>query len=347
MQNVILLTSPYSEIGGVSSFVKNILPKLPDNTIVFRRGNQSGHGKWYNMLASIIMPIRFMLVLLFYHPNRIVINTSLGSSLIIRDGILVMLAKLLKRKTLLIIHGFDEAALKHKRLLRWGYFRADAICVLADEFRQKVIEAGFERKVYVQLNPVSEDILALDVKELPPVTKMLYIGRIETAKGVYINLDTFKLLKEKHPEMTFDIVGTGSEYENVKEYIKKNHLEGVTMHGFKSGKEKNDILKSCGFTSSSSSYKEGLPISILEAMAVGQLIISRPVGGIVDLYKQCDFGKMTSSLDAKDFADAYEELIADPTKVEFIRRRNREFALKYFAPKSIVENISRIFNEIK
>lgn len=343
--NSYVITAPHSSIGGVTAFVKNILPELGGKAIVFRRGNNPDKGKMANLVALLLMPLFFGYKLAYTKPFRVIINTSLGNSLLVRDGILVFISKLLKRKTLLIIHGFDEKALAYKRLLRWGYFRADAICVLADEFRQQIIKAGFKRNVYVQSNPVSKDILDLNISSLPPASKMFYIGRIETAKGIYITLDTFKMLKDKHPEMTLDVVGTGSEYDNVVKYIQDQHIEGVTMHGFKSGKEKNNLLMNCGF-SSSSSYKEGLPISILEAMAVGQLIISRPVGGIVDLYKQCNFGKMISSLDAKDFADAYEELIADPAKVERIRKNNREFALKHFTPKAIVENIDRIFNEM-
>ena len=341
-----IITAPYSEIGGVTAFVNNVLPGFGFKTTVFRRGNNPYKGKLWNYVALFLMPISFLFKVIYINPSRIIINTSLGKSLLLRDGIFVFISKLLNRKTLLMIHGFDEKALIYNRLLRWGYFKADAICVLADEFRQQIISAGYKRKIYVQFNPVSKDILDLKISSLPPVSKMFFIGRIETAKGIYISLDTFKMLKDKHPEMTLDVVGTGSEYENVVKYIQDQRIEGVTMHGFKSGKEKNDLLMNCGSSSSSSSYKEGLPISILEAMAVGQLIISRPVGGIVDLYKQCDFGKMISSLDAKDFVDAYEELIADPIKVERIRRNNREFALKYFTPKAIVDNIDRIFNEM-
>ncbi len=293
------------------------------------------------------MPVRFLWLLLYNHPERVIINTSLGTSLLFRDGILVLLAKLLNRKTLLIIHGFNEIVLRHKQLLKWGYFKADAICVLAEEFRKVIVEAGYNGRTHTQLNPVSEEILNSHNIPLPPLSRMIFIGRIETAKGIYISLDSFKLLKDKHPEMTFDVVGTGSECENVKKYIKDCKIDGVTMHGFKAGKEKNELLQNNAVTSFPSSHKEGLPISILEAMAVGQLIIARPIGGIVDLYQQCNFGKMISSLRAEDFAEAYEELIAEPDEVMRIRLHNKEFAKEHFSPQAIVKNIEKIFDEMQ
>ncbi len=341
----VLITSPYTNTGGVAAFVTSILPEIHGNKVVFRRGKCEEKGKLWNLFLTLSLPFNFLFSLLYHNPTRVIVNTSLGNILIYRDGVLVFLSRLLRKKTLLIIHGFNENALSHKHILKWGYFKADAICVLADDFRRKIKATGYKREVYVQLNPVSTDILKEEMLSFPPVSKMLFIGRIELEKGVYITLDTYKMLKDRHPEMTLDLVGTGSEDKNVKEYIKSKKIDGVTIHGFKSGEGKKAILRSCGFMCFAS-YREGLPISVLEAMTVGQLIISRPVGGIVDLYKQCDFGKIVSSLEAKDFAMAYEELITDPIRVENIRRNNREFALKHFTPKAIVENIDRIFGEM-
>jgi len=50
------------------------------------------------------------------------INTSLSKECLIRDGVLVFIAKMFKKKVLLFIHGFDEKALKYKMLLKLGYF---------------------------------------------------------------------------------------------------------------------------------------------------------------------------------------------------------------------------------
>ncbi len=340
-----LITEPYSRIGGVAAFVEAILPVLPADTGVFRRGAKPGQSGIASILGKLACPIRFLYTVIKVQPSRLIVNTSLGKSLLIRDGLLVGIGKLFKIKTLLIIHGFNENALKHTKILNWGYFKADAICVLADEFRQLIIKAGYTKKVYTQFNPVSKEILDYESDVLPPLSRLLFIGRIETAKGIYISLDAFKMLKMKYPEMTFDVVGTGSEDENVQRYIEAHQIDGVTMHGFKSGADKLRLLAEAGVTSSSS-YKEGLPISILEAMAVGQLVIARSIGGIVDLYRQCDFGKMISSLEPVDFAEAYEELVSDPVKAEQTRLNNRKFAKEHFSAQAIVGNIERIFNEM-
>jgi len=341
-----LITAPYSPIGGVTTFVNSIVPEFKGRTIIFRRGKRIEKNIVINYLSLVLSPLRFFCYLLYYNPSKVIINTSLSNSLLYRDGIFVIVAKILKKDILLVIHGFKEKSLVHKKLLKLGYFRANAICVLSESYKNAIVEAGYKGNTYTQFNPVSKDILYIKDEKYPSLSRLLFMGRIETAKGIYISLDVFRTLKKRHPEILFDIVGIGSEYENVLQYIKDNDIEGITMYGFKSGDEKKRILMNNAITLLPS-YNEGLPISILEAMAVGQLVITRPIGGIVDLYQHCNFGKLISSSRAKDFAEAYEELIANPEKVILTRMRNREFAREHFSPQAIANNIERIFDEMQ
>jgi hypothetical protein len=47
-----------------------------------------------------------------------------------------IIINIVKKKNLLIVHGFRENAWKYKLLLKIGYFKADAIIVLASEFKK-------------------------------------------------------------------------------------------------------------------------------------------------------------------------------------------------------------------
>ena len=132
---MILITKPRVTSGGVYTFVENITPFLGADTVVFLRGNKVGNAnKLLRLFYSIVNPFVFIKTLILRNPDEVIINTSLSFSCLLRDGVLVFISKLFQKKVLLIIHGFQEAALGHWALLKAGYFRADAITVLANEF---------------------------------------------------------------------------------------------------------------------------------------------------------------------------------------------------------------------
>ena len=179
----ILITSPYSKNGGVRSFVDNIYPYF-DDAVIFYRGNRKGKGKIINIFLTIITPIRFLFSLVRNNPDRVIVNTSLSKQLLLRDGILVFLSKVLGYNITLIIHGFQDKALSHDRILKMGYFKADVIFVLASEFKQQLVTAGYRRNIYVNYNPVESVILnRIDEiqisRDMSEINKLLFLARVE------------------------------------------------------------------------------------------------------------------------------------------------------------------------
>lgn len=340
------MTAPRINSGGVSVFVKSVMPYF-SSIHVFYRGRSSQNPSITNgILSGIAMPFRFLASLYKHKPDRVIINTSLGSSLLIRDGMLVAIAKMLGKKVLLIVHGFNPAALSHNLLLSIGYFRADAMIVLAESFKKQMIESGYKKPIYTQYNPIDERCLQYlsqnPERDRHKLNNILFLSRIEEAKGIYIVVDAFRLIANKHKDAVLNIVGNGSELENVKKYVNDNNIRRVNILGFKEKEDKYAVLADNDMLLFPS-YREGLPICVLEAMAAGQLVITRPLGGLFDLYSECPFGAMIESLDPKDFAEAYENFVNNADLTEEVRRRNMTFAAN-FHPLKIVSNIQRILD---
>ncbi len=337
----ILITSPYSKNGGVRSFVDNIFPHL-DNAIKFYRGNREEKGKVVNILLTLITPIRFLFYLLRKNPDRVIVNTSLSKQLLVRDGILVFLSKVLGYNVTLMIHGFQDKALFHDRILKMGYFKADVIFVLASEFKQQLVTAGYRRNIYVNYNPVESAILnRIDEiqisRDMSEINKLLFLARVEKNKGVYILLEAFELLQKKYPSLILTIAGDGSELDNMKSYVANHQVNNVVFKGFVSGEAKIKLLEESDLFIMPT-HREGLPISVLEAMALGNMIVTRPVGGLVDLYDNHKFGTLIESLDPKDYAAAIEVLIND-IDLEEQRKNNILFAKDNFSAQKIVAKI--------
>ena len=84
-------------------------------------------------------------------------------------------------------------------------------------------------------------------------------------------------------------------------------------------------------------YQEGMATSVLEAMAFGLPVLSRPVGGVRDFWKNKDMGFLMESLDSHDYAQQIEQLIGDSSLVEHISTFNRQYARDHFLASKVTE----------
>lgn len=342
----VMITCPRSNAGGVYNFVKNILPFMPHDVSVLYRGDP----KWGSIEAdinfsSIIRSLSSTLVsvfkLTYYHPDVILVNSSLSRGCMIRDGILIGLARLFCVRPILIIHGFQESALRYAWLLSQSYFRAETIFVLANSFAEKLENYGYKGRIIPHLNPVAHSLMeAFSAKKMDASMKtILFFGRVEESKGIFIALDTFRLLRVSNLDLVLLVVGQGSALCAAKEYVRTTGIKDVHFLGFLSGKEKENVFLKSDLLLFPS-FNEGLPISVLEAMSAGLIVIARPVGGLVDLYSKIDFGGLTESTDPSDYVVIINRLYKENRIIER-KMRNRKFALTNFHPQTVVDGIMK------
>ncbi|MFZ2959111.1 MAG: glycosyltransferase family 4 protein [Candidatus Ozemobacteraceae bacterium] len=117
----------------------------------------------------------------------------------------------------------------------------------------------------------------------PAVLRLLYVGRLEKDKGIFVLLDAVKQLVQENAPISLDIVGFGSEEECVKRFINDNGLQAnIQFLGYYPNENiievyrKNDVFI-CP------SFNEGFPRVIIEAWGCGLAVISTRVGGIEGL----------------------------------------------------------------
>ncbi|MCB5259418.1 MAG: glycosyltransferase family 4 protein [Candidatus Cloacimonetes bacterium] len=340
----IMITCPRSNAGGVYQFVSSIIPFLPENTQVLHRGSLKSDSpitKIVRSISSIVVAIQKMIK---HHPNLILVNSSLSKECLIRDGLIIRLARFFNIRPILIIHGFQVSALQFRGLLKASYFKAEMVFVLAKSFADKLREAGYHGKVISQYNPVDHTLIRnMGNKELTPrCSTFLFLARVEESKGIFIALDIFKMYKQNNPGAVMLVAGTGGALEAAKVYAYKNGIEDLKFLGFVSGSEKEEAFRQSDVMLFPTSHNEGLPIGVLEAMAAGLIILTRPIAGLVDLRTKIDFGGMTSSLDPLEYLSMIRNL-ENEDKIKVMKIRNREFASANFHPQKIVD---RILSEI-
>ena len=89
-----------------------------------------------------------------------------------------------------------------------------------------------------------------------------------------------------------------------------------------------------------------MPNSVLEAMAFGLPIVTRPVGGIRDFFEDGRMGYATDSLDSGDYTELLCRLVGNPDLRKRMGQYNRQFARQRFAASVVAERLVAIYARI-
>jgi glycogen synthase len=125
-----------------------------------------------------------------------------------------------------------------------------------------------------------ESIPAPDITTQPPF-RVLFIGRVETNKGIYDLVEMARRLEEKRMgEFRFDICGAGGELDNLRKRIADLNLQTVvSCHGYCSSEKVKILLGACHvvIVPSRSDFDAGYEMVCAEAILANRPLIASAV----------------------------------------------------------------------
>lgn len=150
------------------------------------------------------------------------------------------------------------------------------------------------------------------------------VGRLSPEKGYLDLLKVYKKVIIDNPDWTLDIIGDGVDKEKLEDYISKNSLTGVTLHGFQ-GKDyiEKRMLESSIYLMTS--HTESFGIVLIEAMSYGVPCIAMDSAeGALDIIENNKNGYLIENRSIDEIVNKIKDLIDNKNKrVEF-----GEYALK-------------------
>lgn len=173
--------------------------------------------------------------------------------------------------------------------------------------------------------------------------KFLFVGRLEEQKGIIYLLQAASLLKGRDFEV--NIVGDGSQAGHLKNTAKESGLShAVNFLGKLDDQELQDeYIYSDAFVLPS--IWEGIPLSILEAMAAGLPVIAADVGGITTLCTDRVTGLIVKPRDSAALAQAMLEVMENEELREKLARGGRDLA-SGFTWENTAAGYGKIYTEI-
>jgi glycosyltransferase involved in cell wall biosynthesis len=247
------------------------------------------------------------------------------------DGVgAVALARLLGIPAVVKVHGSDMNVLARipsvARNLRWGLPRARRVVAVSRPLAEVVASFGVPAdRIDVVPNGVDAELFHPRDREEARADLnhgddrrpwLLYVGRLEEAKGVLDLLEAFTALARRHPSVRLAVVGDGSARPALERAAQA--LGGRLLLAGRRPLAEVPLWMAASQALVLPSWAEGTPNVILEALACGRRVVATAVGGVPDLLPEGGLGELVpprrADLLAAAMGRAADELY-DPRRI--------------------------------
>jgi len=362
MKKKVLIICPHLHLGGgVSNYFNSLKGHLNNDADFFFIGATSAKESFYKKPFNLIYDI-ISLSLHLLRSGRdykiIHINPSFVWSSIMRDGLLLLVSKLFHKKCIVFFRGWnsdfaDYVSRRFSYICRFVYNRADAFIILSSEFKEKLRCWGFDQPIYLETTTVDNRLLntfSLGNRKKRNLSKqesihLLFLSRIEREKGIIETIDAVRILADSYPGLFLSVAGTGPYLDYSMKYSQEigiGHL--VQFKGYVTGTYKQQLLESANVFVFPTYYGEGMPNCVLEAMAFGLPVITRPVGGIKDFFVDGRFGYLTKSKDPQTIASLIDKVVSDRKAYDYMSSEAFKYAEKNFLASRVTKRLRHIYD---
>lgn len=229
----------------------------------------------------------------------------------------VALARLLGVPAVVKVHGSDMNVLARMpqvaRNLRWALPRARRVVAVSRPLADVVASFGVPPdRIDVVGNGVDGELFRPSDRAEARARLghggdarrwLLYVGRLEEAKGVLDLLEAFSLLARRRSDVRLVVVGEGAARAACAQAAAGWLGERVHIAGPRPLEEVPGWMAACDALVLPS-WAEGTPNVVLEALACGRRVVATDVGGTPDLISGPELGELVPARDPARLADA-------------------------------------------
>lgn len=227
------------------------------------------------------------------------------------------------------------------RLYRWALKRADKVLFQNRDNRQTFVDRKIvDNARCVVVNGSGVNLGHFSTSPLPQgKLTFLTIARLLGDKGLREFASAAELIKNRYPDTIFSLVGPEDPSpDGIPLSEVKNWQSSGALQYLGSVSDVRPYIKQCHIYVLPS-YHEGLPRTILEAMAMGRSIITTDAPGCRETVVDGDNGLLVPIKNSRALANAMEQLIMHPEMIKKMGQRSRVIAENRF-------DVHRVNNQI-
>jgi colanic acid/amylovoran biosynthesis glycosyltransferase len=229
----------------------------------------------------------------------------------------------------LTIHGPTEFDMPHTLALNEKIRRARFTIAISEFGRSQLMRWSDPRdwpRIHVIRCGVGDAFLSDDDSSpVPDVNRIVAVGRLVEQKGHLLLIDAIARLVSNGIDVQLDLIGDGPLRSAIQSSIARHGLsDEVRLLGWRTSDEVRSAIEQSRALVLPS-FAEGLPVVLMEAMALGRPVVASRIAGIPELIEDRISGWLVSPGNADELADALRELLLTPVpRLSQMGRRGRE-----------------------
>lgn len=241
------------------------------------------------------------------------------------------------RRLVVTFHGMDVSRVLHQAGRHHPYRAlfeyADRILPISRRWEKKLIGLGAPAH-RVQIHRVGIDVDRFRYQERQSNVGSLHLAttaRFTEKKGLPYAIEAVAHLRRNRPDLLlkYDIIGSGEEWDGITQLVDRLDLGHiVTLHGAQPHHVVEKMLAQADVfmlpsVTASNGDQEGIPVSLMEAMATGMPVLSTWHSGIPELVEDGVAGFLVPERDPEMLADRIAYLADHPERWGEMGHRGR------------------------
>lgn len=243
--------------------------------------------------------------------------------------------------------------------VRWAATRVVAVSRAVARSLQATYGVPASR-ILVVLNGVDDGFLdrgrlpaVAETERTPRPRRILTVARLDNLKGVDVVLEAIALVIVEMPQVELHVAGDGPLRTDLETQAARLGIAShVTFHGQVSGLAP---LFAAADVLVLASRREGLGVSVIEAMAASLPVVVSSAGGLPEVVSNGESGIVITprrtplgvlELDPADFANALLRLFRDPQLAHSMGRAGRRRYEEHFAATVFVDQYQALYESL-
>lgn len=325
---------------------------LKDPIVLFRSLNIFKYGKKAASLRLLYVAIPF----LRKRPQYNIIHCHFGPEGL--KGMELRDIGAIQGKLCTTFHGLDlSGALQQygNHLYDILFERGDLFLPISDYWRHKLISLGCDDKKII-VHRMGIDCQKFTFIPRQPLgreqIRLVTIARLIGKKGIEYGIHSVAKLSKLYQSIEYNIVGDGDLRKFLERLIDELDVgDAVTLLGWKQRAEiieilnKADVLLAPSVTSKNGD-QEGIPVVLMEAMAMGLPVISTLHSGIPELVEHGISGFLVPEQDIDALAEKINYLIKHPELWPILGQAGRLHVEEYYNINKLNDRLIEIYQKL-
>lgn len=339
-----------------------------------------GKSKVTKAIMTLRSIIAFSAKLVVFQPRILHLMVSRSALGCFKDCVMINISRLLNIKTVVHVRGgdmglfYDKCTFVLRQILKVTYRRVDCAIALGDALKAQF--NGLVRPENIRIVPNcyeqhggSAFSSGAHVPKRTRELRILFLSNVLPSKGLFDAVAGVAIARERGAPVRFTFAGQFLDHDSAlarnRKWSKENSdagklerqfrqqvgnldLEGhVYWKGVVCGTEKWDLLSSHDIlVLPIFNPTEGQPLTVIEAMRAGCVVISTTCGGLKDLVEDGVTGTVVRPQCPEDIAEALEYYWNNPRAIREIGAKCQARAVNRHSPESHVRQITAIYDDL-